>query len=210
MSWGPKGERKTTNGTGGMPTTLKGQGNRGTEVLTLGRVPETSVRSFSTVAGSPSTVLTDSQRKIQKINKLCEDDPNFVVKDELYQLLYDKRLYHIAYDKLKSKPGNMTPGITPTTMDGMSDEVIESIVGKLKNGTFQFQPGRRVHIPKPSGGQRPLTIAPPRDKMVQECIRMILEAIFEPSFKDTSHGFRPNRSCHTALKVVRQRFIMAK
>jgi retron-type reverse transcriptase len=100
----------------------------------------------------------------------------------------------------------MTPGVNPETLDGMSREVLDEIVRKLKNQSFQFQPARRIEIPKPSGGTRPLTIAPPRDKVVQEAIRMILEAIYEPTFSDYSHGFRPKRSCHTALKHVRQQF----
>jgi group II intron reverse transcriptase/maturase len=128
------------------------------------------------------------------------------MKDKLYKLLYDRKLYQIAYDKLKSKPGNMTPGITPTTLDGISLEVIDKIIEEMKLGTFQFQPGRRVNIPKANGKTRPLTIAPPRDKLVQECIRMILESIYESSFSEYSHGFRPNKGCHSALKMMNQKF----
>lgn len=169
-----------------------------------------SVCKFSTVAGSSSTVSTDGLTKLQKINELCTANKDFIVQDKLYRLLYDQELYHAAYHKLRSKPGNMTPGINPTTLDGMSIEVISEIIESLKDGTFKFQPGRRVYIPKANGDKRPLTIAPPRDKLVQECIRMILEVIYEPSFKENSHGFRPNRSCHTALKAARQKFVVAK
>ena len=113
----------------------------------------------------------------------------------------------------------MTPGIVPTTLDGMSLEVVDEIINTLRNGTFKFQPasacmaigqkGKRIEIPKTNGKMRPLTIAPPRDKLVQECIRMILEAIFEPNFLENSHGFRPGKSCHTALKMIKQRFGVA-
>lgn len=96
----------------------------------------------------------------------------------------------------------MTPGITPTTLDGFSIEVIEEIIEKLKDESFSFSPGRRVMIPKASGGQRPLTVAPPRDKIVQEVMRMILEAIFESSFSPNSHGFRPGKGCHSALRQI--------
>jgi retron-type reverse transcriptase len=137
---------------------------------------------------------------------LCENYPDFIVTDELYKLLYNRKLFQIAYEKLKSKPGNMTPGIVPTTLDGMSIEAMDEIITSLKDGSFKFQPERRIQIPKVNGKMRPLTIAPPRDKLVQECMRMILEAIFEPTFTENSHGFRPGKNCHSALKMVKQQF----
>jgi len=112
----------------------------------------------------------------------------------------------LAYDAIKSKPGNMTPGIIPETLDGISHEKLIEISARLKDETFEFKPSRQVFIPKANGGLRSLKIASPRDKIVQQAIKMILEAIYEPIFKDSSHGFRPNRSCHTALKEVRRTF----
>lgn len=210
-SWDSKEEIRTTNGTKGLPKALKSQGNREIIVpLITGRVSGIGVCKFSTTAGSSSTVSTDGLGKIRKIKELCSLNKEFVVKDKIYRLLYDKELYYAAYHKLKSKPGNMTPGINPTTLDGISEESIGEIIESLRKGTFNFHPGRRVTIPKDSGGERPLTIAPPRDKLVQECIRMILEAIYEPCFSAYSHGFRPNRSCHSALKALKQKFVMAK
>jgi group II intron reverse transcriptase/maturase len=209
-SWDSKEDKKITFGTKGLPKALKSHGNRGIVVPLPGRIPEAGVCMYSTTAGGSSTVSTDGLRKIQKIKELCVENKQFIVTDKLYKILYDKELYYAAYNKLKSKPGNMTPGIVPTTLDGLSIEVVEEIIQSLKDNTFKFQPGRRVLIPKASGGERPLTIAPPRDKLVQECIRMILEAIYEPSFDNNSHGFRPNRSCHSALRALRQRFVMAK
>jgi retron-type reverse transcriptase len=88
----------------------------------------------------------------------------------------------------------------------MSGEVIDGIIAKLKDNSFRFSAGRRVEIPKPNGKKRPLTIAPPRDKLVQEVMRLILEAIFEPTFSPNSHGFRPGKSCHSALKSILQEF----
>jgi retron-type reverse transcriptase len=114
-------------------------------------------------------------------------------------MICDPSLLYLAYDNIKSKPGNMTPGIVPTTLDGMSLEEFNKLSELLKKESFNFQPGRRVQIPKPGKkGSRPLTIAPARDKIVQEAMRIVLEAIFEPTFLDSSHGFRPNRSCHSA------------
>lgn len=206
--------------TTGLPTVRKNYGNRGiivpgvislyNEEFTTGRRPVIATRTFSTSTEGFSNGSTNAVEKIRKIAELCKENPDFVVTDKLYRLLYDKKLYYIAYEKLKSKPGNMTPGIVPTTLDGMSTEVIAEIVEKIKNESFEFKPGRRVHIPKANGKTRPLTIAPPRDKIVQESIRMILEAIYEPAFSDNSHGFRPNRSCHSTLKTFNQKFRVAK
>lgn len=209
-SWNSKDNLKVIIGTGGLPKAWKGYGNRGVVVPVLGRAPAKGFCHYSSSADGVSTVSTDGLKKIQKINELCIKDKNFVIKDKLFNLLYDKELYYAAYQKLKSNPGNMTPGVNPTTLDGISEVEIRKIINSLRDGTFKFSPGRRVYIPKANGGERPLTIASPRDKLVQECIRMILEAIYEPSFHPSSHGFRANKSCHTALKELRQKLGMAK
>lgn len=126
--------------------------------------------------------------------------------DNLFALLRLPEMYQIAYSKLKSNPGNMTPGIKPQTLDGISMQWINETIRAISSQTFEFQPGRRVMIPKSNGKMRPLTVPPPRDKIVQEVIRMILEVVFEPTFSTNSHGFRPNRSCHTALRQVKTQF----
>nr|YP_004927430.1 COB-ai2 protein [Yarrowia galli]CCC29072.1 COB-ai2 protein [Yarrowia galli] len=116
-------------------------------------------------------------------------------------------MYTAAYQKTRSKPGMMTPGISPDTLDGMSSERMRSMISQLQSEKFQFTPGRRMEIDKANGGKRPLTIGKPTDKLVQEVIRMVTEAIYEPNFSTNSHGFRPNRSCHTA---TRQMFVKCK
>ena len=205
------------NRTAGLPKAKNGYGNRGIVVpLTLlkmssiglkgpvagGRIPGLWYCSYSSTAGDSSTVQSDVIRKLQWLEEKCKDNLNFIVSD-IYSLMYNKNLYEIAYNKLKSKPGNMTPGIIPTTLDGFSSEVIQEIILNMKNGTFKFKPRRRVQIPKASGiGSRPLTVAPPRDKIVQEVMRMILELIYEPNFSPNSHGFRANKSCHSAIKQI--------
>ena len=126
------------------------------------------------------------------------------VNFDLYRLLYRPELYEVAYERIKSKPGNMTPGTDGTTLDGFSRTVIADLIERLRDESFQFRPARRTHIPKANGKTRPLGIPSPRDKVVQEVLRMILEGIYDSPhgayFLDTSHGFRPNRSCHTALR----------
>jgi len=119
--------------------------------------------------------------------------------------MLDKNMYILAYDKLKSNPGMMTPGLNPETLDGISSEWIEEIIKTKKDESFKFKPARRIKIPKANGKLRPLTIASPRDKIVQQVMLMILSPIFEPTFSDLSHGFRPNLSCHTALKMISQK-----
>jgi group II intron reverse transcriptase/maturase len=152
------------------------------------------------------TTLHDLPNKFVKLMEICRRRPSEFKISEIYSLMSNYRLYEIAYHKLKSNPGNMTPGMDQTTLDGTSRETFVEIIASMKNESFQFKPGRRVNVPKPKGGTRPLTIAPPRDKIVQEVMRMILEVIYEPTFSENSHGFRPNRSCHTALRQVKTQF----
>ena len=128
----------------------------------------------------------------------------------LYHLLYNPMLHVMAYERLKSKPGNMTEGTDGKTLDGMSIETIQVTIELLKTESYQPTPVRRVYIPKANGKQRPLGVPSPRDKMVQECVRLILEAIYEPTFHQNSHGFRPKRSCHTALEDLRHNWVGMK
>jgi group II intron reverse transcriptase/maturase len=216
-----KGSLEINVRTSGLPKARNGYGNRGTivpltswssnvskDTVALGRVPGLWYRNYSDTAGDSSTVKSDAIRKLRWLEEKCRKDGNFEARD-IYKLMYNKTLYEIAYQNLKSKPGDMTPGITPTTLDGFSSEVISDIINEMKKDSFQFTPGRRVMIPKASGGERPLTVAPPRDKIVQEVMRMILEVIYEPVFSSNSHGFRPFKSCHTALKQIFQTFGVA-
>lgn len=104
----------------------------------------------------------------------------------------------------------MTAGIDGKTIDAMSVERINKIILSLKDESYQPKPARRKYIPKKNGKLRPLGIPSIDDKLVQEVVRMLLEAIYEGSFENTSHGFRPNKSCHTALLQVQQRFSRCK
>jgi group II intron reverse transcriptase/maturase len=117
-------------------------------------------------------------------------------------LLYNKDLYIRAYGKLYPNPGNMTPGITEETIDGMKLEKIDGIIEELRAERFRWTPVRRHYIPKGNGKTRPLGIPTWRDKLVQEVIRMLLEAYYEPQFSQFAHGFRPGKGCHTALMEI--------
>ena len=130
--------------------------------------------------------------------------------ERLYRVLFNQEMYYAAYQRINAKVGNMTPGTDGTTIDSMSLTRIYKLIGALKDETYQPQPARRVYIPKKNGKKRPLGIPSVDDKLVQEVIRMLLEAIFEGQFENCSHGFRPSRSCHTALMQVQNRFTGAK
>lgn len=162
------------------------------------------LRSYST--GSASDQESIVIKKLKDLQERSRLNPDSVIDRDLYKILSMRETLEMAYQSLKSKPLPQTPGVNPSRLDGMSSIVIDTIVEKLKSETFQFQPGRRVQIQASASGTRPLTIASPRDKLVQEAMRMVLEAVYEPTFADYSHGFRPARSCHSALKMVKHQF----
>ncbi len=124
----------------------------------------------------------------------------------LYRYLLREDIYYAAYQKLYANKGATTNGIDNDTADGFSEEYVKQLIDELRNGTYDTKPVRREYIPKKNGKTRPLGIPSFRDKLLQEVIRMILEAIYEPVFNKNSHGFRPNRSCHTALKQISRDF----
>jgi group II intron reverse transcriptase/maturase len=121
----------------------------------------------------------------------------------LYRNLYNPEFYYLAYNNIYTAQGNMTAGVDGQTIDGMSTDRIVTIISILKDHSYQPKPVRRTYTEKKgSTKKRPLGILSANDKLIQEVVRMILESIFEPDFSDCSHGFRPNRSCHTALKHI--------
>lgn len=130
--------------------------------------------------------------------------------ERLYRYLFSEEMFAVAYQRIYAKQGNMTPGTDGKTIDEMSLERIERLIGSLKDESYQPHPARRVYIPKKNGKKRPLGIPSFEDKLVQEVVRLLLEAIYEGHFEGTSHGFRPHRSCHTALGMIQKSFAGAK
>ena len=126
--------------------------------------------------------------------------------ERLYRQLFNPQLYLLAYGRLYSNKGAMTPGPDGETVDGMSLGKIERIIDALRHERFRFKPVRRTYIPKKNGKKRPLGLPSWSDKLVGEVIRLLLEAYYESQFSDLSHGFRPNRGCHTALSEVTTRW----
>jgi group II intron reverse transcriptase/maturase len=121
---------------------------------------------------------------------------------ELYRQLFNPQLYLLAYGRIYANQGAMTPGVTQETVDGMSQAKIGRIIDAIRHERYRFAPVRRVHIPKKNGKTRPLGLPTWSDKLVGEVVRLLLEAYYEPAFSDRSHGFRPRRGCHTALREI--------
>ncbi|MEZ4732422.1 MAG: reverse transcriptase domain-containing protein [Caldilineaceae bacterium] len=143
----------------------------------------------------PNRLLTILSRMAQKPE---------VKFDKLFQKLFNPNLWLMAYESIAPKPGNLTKGTDDRTVDGMGMERIEQVINDLKMSRYKPTPSRRTYIEKANGKLRPLGIASFEDKLLQTVVKFILEAIYEPLFSELSHGFRPNRSCHTALEQVKK------
>ena len=122
--------------------------------------------------------------------------------ERLYRLLFNPRLYLLAYQRLYANSGAMTAGVTGETVDGMSLERIRRIVAVVRAEQWRWMPVKRIYIPKRDGKRRALGLPSFSDKLLAEVIRMLLNAYYDVQFSDRSHGFRPGRGCHTALGEV--------
>lgn len=152
--------------------------------------------------------MRSPERVLNSLNKHSKDSSYKF--ERLYRILFNEELFYVAYQKIASNGGSTTKGSDGRSIDEMSLARIETLIASLKDESYQPHPSRRVHIPKKNGKTRPLGIPAFEDKLVQEVVRMILEAIYEGHFETTSHGFRPKRSCHTALLHIQKTFSGAK
>ena len=152
--------------------------------------------------------MRNSTNVLNSLYKHCKDlDYKY---ERLNRILYNKDMYAVAYQRIAPKQSNMTAGTDGKTIDGMSIERIDRLIESLKDESYQPKPSRREYIPKKNGKMRPLGIPSIEDKLLQEVVRMILEAIYEGQFSNCSHGFRPQRSCHTAMEQISKSFCGAK
>lgn len=141
--------------------------------------------------------------RLESIRKTSIKDPEAKIKG-LHRLLCGHDLMAIAYNTIKSIPGNMTPGTDDLTLDGYSENIVENAIIALKEQSYDFKPVRRKNVPKGNSEKtRPLSIPSPKDKVIQKAMLLILEAIYEPTFLENSHGFRKGKSCHSAMKQIR-------
>jgi group II intron reverse transcriptase/maturase len=133
-----------------------------------------------------------------------------LILEDVYRQLFNPSLYLRAYGRIYRKDGALTPGATAETVDGMSQQKIVAIIEQLRHERYRWTPVRRVYIPKANGRMRPLGVPTWSDKLLQEVIRSILEAYYEPQFLPFSHGFRPERGCHTALIQIQKTWVGTK
>ena len=148
--------------------------------------------------------MQKAEQILQAIRKLGEKR---LPLTRVYRCLFSEDLFLAAYAKIYKNQGILTPGTENDTADDMSLERIRTIIETLRNERFKFRPSRRINIPKKNGkGTRPLGLPNFTEKLVQEALRMILETYYEPRFRECSHGFRPNRGCHTALAYLTEHF----
>lgn len=175
----------------------KGSNPYGNGGLILGYSPR--MQAITKVIQPSRSFMVDAGNGTTNEMKLVSEDKKFV---NLYQLICEKDLLIEAYKNIRGNSGGMTPGVDQKTFDGINEEYFNKLIDELKTEKFKFTSVKRVYIPKANGKTRPLGIPTSRDKIVQEAIKILLEVIFEGKFHDVSHGFRPKRSCHTALNQV--------
>ena len=191
----PKCDLSIRMGTTG---TLKGRKSYGSGGL---------VRSLGTNRFSSSTTI--SVLTCGRLEELMNHNKknNQLVNGKLIHIVADPEDLILAYETIKSNPGNATQGVDVQTLDAIDLNWVQSTSKKLLAGKYKFKAARRVYIPKKGmNKKRPLTISSPIDKVVQQTMYFVLNAIYEPSFLDVSHGSRPGRGTHTALKSIKFRF----
>jgi group II intron reverse transcriptase/maturase len=174
---------------------------RRVQILNVGEQPK--LINIDGESPPPGTVIKYNERAVYDIIKrgLKFDEKNRCIN--AFRIASNAGILKMAYNSIKSKPGNMVHGSDKETLDGISRGWFRRVSEALESRTFKFRPSRRVWIPKRPSGLRPLGIGCPRDKIVQQSIRMVMEHVLDPKFLKCSSGFRPKRGCHTALKEIR-------
>lgn len=148
--------------------------------------------------------MRNSEKVLTELSKQAQNkDYEF---HRIYRIICNPDMFIKAYCNIYNNKGSSTSGIDNRTADNFNEDLIDEIINSLKDESYQVKPVKRIYIPKKNGKTRPLGIPNFQDRLVQEVCRMVLESIYEPIFSENSHGFRPNRSCHTALKQIKNTF----
>jgi len=199
---------RTTETNVGSPTGCEPYGDGG-PVVVAGATPGQGGRESRPQGEGGQVIRTPETREVCEMQSaetvlgvLRKRGRRALPCEELYRQLFNPQLYLLAYGRIYANHGAMTPGVTQETVDGMSMRKIHRIIEAMRHERYRFHPARRVHIPKKNGKTRPLGLPTWSDKLVGEVVRLLLEAYYEPTFSDRSHGFRPGRGCHTALREV--------
>lgn len=156
-------------------------------------------RSYSSINTMPAGI--EELEQLIKENKLDQTKINTNVS----KIVSNINILKLAYNNIKSKSGVNTPGSDKETLDGLTENWFINIQKEINTGGFKFKPSRRIDIPKTNGKIRTLGIPSPRDKIIQEAMKLVLEAIYEPTFLECSHGFRPGKGCHTAINYLKMK-----
>lgn len=177
----------------------RGGDSRGNGGLVLG-LKLKGARFYSTNKNMPSGIM-----KLEQLIKDNQED-KLLINHQVSNIVKNIDILTLAYGRIKSNPGNMSKGSSDETLDGIDLNWFKRISNDIGTGSFKFTPARRVEIPKSKGGTRPLGVGNTRQKVVQEAMRLVLNAIFEPTFSSHSHGFIYGKSCHTALNDINLTF----
>jgi retron-type reverse transcriptase len=127
----------------------------------------------------------------------------------LLKIIANESVLLSAFERILKNSGYYSKGADNIILSVVDEEFFKGLSKEIGCNSYQPKPTRRVMIPKPNGGLRPLGISCSIDKVVQEAMRFVLELIYEPLFSCNSHGFRPHKSCHTALNQYKLQFSSA-
>lgn len=182
--------------------------SRNTKVWGRRRVHSTTVLNSGK---GPSLVplgkgLLSGNLETKELSKLRKDIKSKNTINNLSLIMSDPNFLLGCWIRIRSKPGSSTKALGSKTLDALNEDWFISVANSFRNGKFKFSPARRTYIPKPNGKKRPLTMPSPRDKIVQEAMRFLLELIYEPTFRSCNNGWRSNRSCGSALSIINRTF----
>jgi retron-type reverse transcriptase len=171
-------------------------------VIVRSKIGRTTVHLLKTKFFSSKAGMNNARRGSEDKSCLVDEEIDINIKS-----ISNIKNLVTAYELIKSKPGNMTPAIEETTLDGLDLNYLKNVEKQLRAGTFKFGPTRRINMTKPGSDKtRSLTIVSPREKIVQKAIQLVMEPKFEAEFLDSSHGFRPRRGTYTAVKYLDSNF----
>ena len=145
--------------------------------------------------------MRDPQRELEHLRALATANP---IKrfGKLLKMVRQEAFLTQAWERVRANKGSRTAGVDGQTKEDITTQTIHDLVQQLAAGGYQPQPVRRVYIPKKNNQRRPLGIPTISDRIVQVAVAQVLEVIYEPTFRNCSYGFRPERSTLHALRHV--------